>query len=89
MILSKAEMEDIWYNKPVGYLQTLKKKLAKSKKYKVTLEPYTKIRHKCVTVEIISTSRELAAEQAKRDLTEKLNKNGITVDGFYQTVSEA
>lgn len=33
MNLTKAEMEDIWHNKPVGYWGSYKKKLKKLKKY--------------------------------------------------------
>ena len=40
MILSKQEIEDIWYNKPVGYYQDLKKKLKKQKFYSVELQTY-------------------------------------------------
>lgn len=41
MHLSKQEMEDIWYNKPVGYFSTLKKTLKNTRKYRIQVEPYT------------------------------------------------
>lgn len=41
MELTKAEMEDIWQNKPIGYFATLKKRLKDTKKYRLQLEPYT------------------------------------------------
>lgn len=40
MILSKTEMEDIWHNKPVGYLKTEKARLKKYKKYICSVQPY-------------------------------------------------
>jgi len=41
MELSKAEMEDIWRNKPVGYFSRIKKDLKSTKKYKIKVSPYT------------------------------------------------
>lgn len=36
-MLTKAEMEDIWHNKPVDYLKSYKKKMKGSKMYRVKL----------------------------------------------------
>ena len=36
-MLTKAEMEDIWNNKPVDYLKSYKKKMKGSKMYRVKL----------------------------------------------------
>ncbi len=40
MELTKAEMEDIWQNKPVGYFATLKKTLKGTKTYRLKVMPY-------------------------------------------------
>lgn len=52
MELSKAEMEDIWSNKPVGYLSSLKKSLKGTKMYKIKLTPlrYTELTTEVYTV---------------------------------------
>ena len=36
-MLTKADMEDIWYNKPYGYLFSYKKKMKGTKMYRVFL----------------------------------------------------
>lgn len=41
-MLSKAEMEDIWNNKPVGYWERYKKTLKGTKEYKIKISPYTR-----------------------------------------------
>lgn len=40
MYLTKAEMEDIWRNKPVGYFSTYKKTLKVTKVYKIKVTPF-------------------------------------------------
>lgn len=40
MILTKEQMEDIWRNKPVGYLKAEKARLKKYKKYACTVTPF-------------------------------------------------
>lgn len=41
MELSKAEMEDIWSNKPVGYLSSIKKSLKGTRMYKIKVTPFS------------------------------------------------
>jgi hypothetical protein len=43
-MLSKSEMEDIWRNKPVGYLMDFQKKMKGKKRFLVTWKPYTTTR---------------------------------------------
>jgi hypothetical protein len=81
-------MENIWYNKPYGHFQDLKKKLKKSKKYKVILEPYKQTRYPAEASEVIATSREMAIEMAKLDVRDKFRKLGYEIDGFYQSAYE-
>lgn len=40
MYLTKAEMEDIWHNKPFGHFNHIKKSLKNTKLYKVNVKPY-------------------------------------------------
>lgn len=40
MYLTKAEMEDIWRNKPAGYFSTYKKNLKGTKVYKIKVTPF-------------------------------------------------
>lgn len=39
-MLSKEEMEDIWQNKPIGYLKSQMSRLKKLKKYSCVVVPY-------------------------------------------------
>lgn len=39
MDLTKAEMEDIWYNKPYGHFASLKKSLKGTKQYTIKVTP--------------------------------------------------
>ena len=87
-MLTKTDLEDIWYNKPYGHFQDLKKKLKKSKKYKVILEPYKQSRYPAEASEVLATSREMAIEMAKLDVRTKFRKLGYEIDGFYQSAYE-
>jgi hypothetical protein len=80
MHLSKAEMEDIWYNKPVGHLKMLKAKLKNQKKYEVVLQPYNYVYHDKQTFEVIAKSSVYASADAKY-LANQQNK-GARYEGF-------
>ena len=42
-MLSKQEMEDIWHNKPIGYLKSQISKLKKLKTYSCSVMPYKQV----------------------------------------------
>lgn len=42
-MLSKEEMEDIWNNKPIGYLKGQMSRLKKLKKYSCNVVPYKEV----------------------------------------------
>jgi hypothetical protein len=86
--LSKTELEDIWRNKPYGHFQSVKKRLKRSKKYKVVLEPYKQTRYPVETSEVLAVSRELAIETVKIEVRSKFEKLGMVIDGFYQSAYE-
>lgn len=72
MYLTKAEMEDIWRNKPVDYLKSFKKKMKGRKKYSVVVQPYTTQYHEKQAIEVIATCKSVAEWNAK-DLCRKQN----------------
>ena len=69
-MLTKAEMEDIWNNKPVGYLKTMMKRNKNTSLYKVTIQPYERKLHDIHEVEIRAKNRDdaiaLAQQHVKR-----------------------
>ncbi len=81
MELTKAEMEDIWHNKPVNYLKVLKGKLKGTKKYDVTVQAYSMQKHEKVNITVISTSKS-AAEWKAREEYRKMFPD-LVFDGFY------
>lgn len=88
LVLSKAEMEDIWQNKSVGYFQNLKKTLKKSKRYKVMLEPYSIIRHEVIVKEVIASDKQSAVWQVKNEAGKIVRERGIDVHSYYERVFE-
>jgi len=69
-MFTKAEMEDIWNNKPVDYLKTMMKRNKNTSLYKVTIQPYERKLHDIHEVEIRAKNRDdaiaLAQQHVKR-----------------------
>lgn len=70
-MLTKAELEDIWHNKPHGHIKTINKKLKKSKRYSVSLRPITYKFHDVYVAEVFSSSMNEAYDQAKKKFQEE------------------
>ena len=81
MHLSKAEMEDIWYNKPHGHFKVIRGKMKGQKKYKVTVQAYAMQKHEQIAIEVISTSKSAAEWKAREEYKKKYPN--IKIDGFY------
>lgn len=81
MELTKAEMEDIWQNKPVNYLKLLKGRMKGQKLYSVDVQAYSMNKHERVSIKVASTSKSLAEWKA-RDEYKKMYPD-IKIDGFY------
>jgi hypothetical protein len=80
MELTKAEMEDIWQNKPVGYFATLKKSLKGTKKYRLQLEPYT---YNYLPKEIIEVRAKTICDAQMLARSEYINKHkNLRPDGY-------
>jgi len=73
-MITKAEMEDIWHNKPVDYLKVVKQKMKGTKKYKVNLTPMTYEKGKADTFEVRAKSK-IDAEIAAKN--EYIKKHGV------------
>ena len=74
-MLNKAEMEDIWNNKPVDYLKTMMKRNKNTSLYKVTVQPYERKLHDMHDVEVRAKNRDdaciLAQQQIRSKYTDK------------------
>jgi hypothetical protein len=79
-MLNKAEMEDIWNNKPVDYLKTMMKKNKNTSLYKVTVQPYERKLHDMHDVEIRAKNRDDAVALAQQHV-KKLG-NDYKIDGW-------
>jgi hypothetical protein len=64
MELSKAEMEDIWRNKPIGYFASYKKSLKGKKRYKIKVSPFTRNYLPVETYEILARNLDEAQSEA-------------------------
>ena len=73
--LSKTEMEDIWYNKPVDYLKVVKQKMKGSKMYRVNLTPMKYEKGEPDTFEVRAKSKTDAEIAAKN---EYIKKHGVS-----------
>lgn len=73
MILTKAEMEDIWYNKPYGYIVSLEKKLKGSKMYRVKLTAINYTPGPSEELEVRGSSKLDAEITAKNEYIKKYN----------------
>ena len=73
MIISKAELEDIWGNKPFGYLKKHKNELKKYKTYFVSFRPYNINRLQDDKFKVRAISKYMAETQARKEYTEKYN----------------
>ena len=80
-MLTKAEMEDIWQNKPVGYFSTFKKNFKGTKHYKIALEPYTYAKMQREVFEVRAKNVEYAVSEAKIMLRQKYPN--LAVDGYF------
>lgn len=79
-MISRSEMEDIWNNKPYGYLKVLKKKLKNKKKYRVKLQPYSYNFHDTYEIEVMAKDSADSYVEAKNIVIEKLKDKKI--DGW-------
>jgi len=79
-MLNKAEMEDIWNNKPVDYLKTMMKRNKNTSLYKVTVQPYERKLHDTHTVEVRAKNRDDALALAQQHV-KKLD-NDYKIDGW-------
>jgi len=83
-MLNKAEMEDIWNNKPVDYLKTMMKRNKNTSLYKVTVQPYERKLHDIHEVEIRAKNRDdaiLLAQQHVRKLGTDQKIDGWIIKG--------
>lgn len=81
MILTKAEMEDIWYNKPYGHFANVKQKFKGTKIYRIALEPYTYAKMQREVIEVRAKNVEWATAEAKLRYREKYPN--LAVDGYF------
>jgi hypothetical protein len=70
-MITKAEMEDIWHNKPVDYLKVVKQKMKGSKMYKVHLTPIKYEKGEADTFEVRAKSKVDAEIAAKNEYIKK------------------
>ena len=83
-MFTKAEMEDIWNNKPVDYLKTMMKRNKNTSLYKVTIQPYERKLHDIHEVEIRAKNRDDAiflAQQHVRKLGTDQKIDGWVIKG--------
>lgn len=73
MILTKTEMEDIWYNKPYGHLSFYKKKMKGSKMYRVKLTAINYTPGPSEEFEVRGSSKLDAEITAKNEYIKKYN----------------
>ena len=81
-MLSKAEMEDIWNNKPVGELLRVCKHLKTTSLYKVTMTPYQRNLLDSKTISVRARNSASAEAEAKLIMKKNLVSQGILYDGF-------
>lgn len=80
-------MEDIWNNKPVGYLTDLRKRNKNTKLYKVKLQPYTRISYEIHEVTIRARNKDAASLIAREEVLKQYTDKKI--DGwFYRGITE-
>lgn len=70
-MITKAEMEDIWHNKPVDYLKVVKQKMKGTKKYRVNLTPIKYEKGETETFEVRAKSKADAEFVAKNQYNMK------------------
>ena len=70
-MVSKAEMEDIWNNKPVGYLKDMMKRNKNTSLYKVKLQPYQRWLLDIHEVEIRAKNKDEATTLAQKEIRSK------------------
>lgn len=87
MILTKAEMEDIWYNKPVGYYQDLKKRLKKQKLYSCEVQTFKYVYGEKEHYAVKAESKYGAELEAKSLYRKKYNISDF-VEGWRVYVKE-
>lgn len=81
MFLTKSEMEDIWHNKPIGYLDKIKKSLKGTKNYNIVLEPYNYARMQSEVFVIRAKNTEEAVREAKAKF--RIKYPSVVVDGYF------
>lgn len=69
--LTKIEMEDIWNNKPMNYLKSVKAARKGTKKYVVNIQGFERVLGPSETFTVYAKNREDASWKAKDLLREK------------------
>jgi hypothetical protein len=69
--LSKAEMEDIWNNKPAGYLKNVKAARKGMKKFVVQIQGFERIKGPAEVFTVITKTKNDAMWQAQSLLRQK------------------
>jgi hypothetical protein len=78
--LTKAEMEDIWQNKPYGYWTQLRKINKGKKRFKVKIQPYTYNNYEVREVMVMAKNKDSAFDEAKFLLYDEYKPTGL--DGW-------
>lgn len=82
--ITKNQMEDIWNNKPVGYLRTFKKNQKGVKAFQVTIQGYERKLHPEETFTILSKRMDDAKWEAQNLLRNKYPE--LKFEGYFYTV---
>lgn len=78
--LTKAEMEDIWNNKPIGYFKSLVTSKKKLKKYKVSITPFKTQWFEKKQYEVLAKNKADAEDQARLLYMQQVKKEDY--EGF-------
>jgi hypothetical protein len=78
--LTKAEMEDVWNNKPYGYWTHLRKNNKGMKRFKVKIQPYKTDYYEVRELVVIAKNKESAFDEAKFQIYDEYKSTGL--DGY-------
>lgn len=88
MHLTKAEMEDIWLNKPAGYFASIKKTIKSRKVFVVTLQPYKTMYSEKVAIEVTASTKSSAEWTAKQEYAKKCGPEDYTSTIVHSVVQK-
>ena len=80
MSLTKAELEDIWNNKPVGYLKDYMKKIKSTKLYDVQVQPFRYDYMEKFSTVVRAKNRDEAYRSAQEEFRSK--DRSVKIDGW-------